>query len=488
MATPRFPDLTPESIGQFVIVDAQGAEQSPKRTGVVRYIVNRVALEVSPEFSSSIEWVEQENGTWAGRSPRSEPADFVVLGSLATSPSSVTLWGVNTTGRRSIGWAFQPDTDAPGNHEMRADWCFVGAHLSDRRTKFTEIRLDVTNLHDWAGLSSVRHTVPLDGTGPRSWTVELPDAPQSELWARPGRIELLPSSTASAPSFSGFEVSTTTRALVMLEDDGAPLEDMLFQFAGPLASLMTLLSGAECAVRGAELSVDGTNRATLYGYQIDSDAAKSAGDLLMRRDDFDDDFLARWLDVATTMSPVPQILAAAWSNDFVTIDAEALTLATVAEMLHRRLHPGAIRFTPSEIAAARLGVDDADIPDKVKQSFVTALDGWWAEMSYPQRLTQLAEPVAGAVPSSVGKLSRWKKAVTEQRVGAAHGLDDAGSTQTSIRRLYTLTRSLRWVLTFRLLLAAGVRPQQLSQAVTRSERYARDRRMWTRDWPDIYNE
>ena len=484
VALDKFPDPMAESIGQFQVVDAGGEFHSPRRTGVLRFSENRASLEVSPGFTPSVKWTEQPNGGWVGSPNDSEPARFSVLGSLAVNPSAVTLWGVRTTRRRSLGFAM-PDEEAPGNHEMRTDWCLVGDHIPDEAQRFSEIQAEVTNLHDWAGIPTTKHTIPAKGRGPRGFSVELPDAPQALLISPSGQVRLEPSATISPPAFDGFKVTTNTAAVFNI-DGGLVLTDALSQVATPIASLMTLLSGAESSVRRLGLA-EGDVRVNVLGYQVHSEAPRSSGELFLYRGDVGDEFLPRWLDLAPRVSPVPQILAAAWSGEFATVETEALTLATAAEMLHRRLHPNAKRFDEEQVGQAVEALRNSEVGEPVKKSLEDALRTWWADKSYPQRLKEIAEPVVEAVPSAVGRIDRWKEAVRAQRVAGAHGLGEEESGHTAdILDVHALNQSLRWVLTFRLLLEAGVAPEQLAAAAQRSERYETAVRRWNDRLPRIF--
>lgn len=476
MAFEKFPDTTAESIGQFQVVSSDGDGQSPQRTGVLRFGKNRTTLEISPGFTPTVKWTEQPSGGWVGSPNDSEPARFSVLGSLAVNPSAVTLWGVRTTRRSSIGFAM-PDQEAPGNHEMRSDWCLVGDHVPDESQRFGELRVEVTNLHDWAGISTTTHTIPRDGHGPRGFSVELPDAPQADLITPSGQVRLVPSATISPPSFGGFEVTTNTVAVFDVAG-GLTLTDSLTQVAAPIASLMTLLSGAESSVRRLGLAESDIS-VNVLGYQVDADAPKSAGELFLHRGTVGDEFLPRWLELAPRVSPVPQILAAAWSGEFTTVESEALTLATVVEMLHRRLYPNARRFSDDQIKQAVEALQDSAVDEPVKKSLLGALRQYWADKSYPQRLKEIVEPVAEAVPSAVGKIKLWRDAVCAQRVAGAHGLDEKeAGTAVDILDVHALNQSLRWVLTFRLLLEAGVTSTQLGEAAARSQRYESAARHW----------
>ncbi|WP_063038385.1 HEPN domain-containing protein [Nocardia grenadensis] len=147
-----------------------------------------------------------------------------------------------------------------------------------------------------------------------------------------------------------------------------------------------------------------------------------------------------------------------------------------------------MRFEPDEIESAKTAVSATEMPSRIRDSLISALDTYWAEKSYPQRIQQLAEPVAEAVPACIGKLNRWKSAIVDQRVSLAHGISgDEPRTPDDLVKMSSLTTSLRWMLTLRLFLAAGVGADQLHSAVQGSERFASDARRWKRDWPRIYS-
>lgn len=484
MAAERFPLSVSETLGQFVIAPLGGEHKSRERTGMVRVGDKRVELEVSPELTPSIEWESRPDGSWVGISPAAEPADFVVHGTLATAPGAITLWGVRTVHRQSLGWA-APGMDTPGRQMMDADWCLVGDHLPDPSATFGEVRIDVSNLHDWGGISGVRHTFPLDGKGERAWILDSPDSVVAPLNQVDGEIALSPSATMSPPSKDGFRVTTNTLAIAT-RSSGWTLQEALFLVAQPIANLMTILSGSRSEVRALSVHRDG-RAIDVYGSGISGSAPAGGGDLLVFRHDVGIDLLPGWLELDYRVAPVPEILAAAYSDEFTTIDTEALSLAAAAETLHRLLHPGEKRFSAGDLNIAVDAVKASEMPDGVKDSLVNALNTWWGDKSYPQRIRDLARPVAEVIPQCFGKLSRWVTQIVSQRVSLAHGLAGAEPRESAdILRMHSLTRSLRWMLTLRLLLEAGVKPEVLSNAVSRSERFSRDRRIWQQEWPDIY--
>ena len=201
------------------------------------------------------------------------------------------------------------------------------------------------------------------------------------------------------------------------------------------------------------------------------------------------DFIGRWLALAKRTSPVPQILAAAYSGEFATVDAEALNLCTAAETLHRRLHPDQRRWTPETVAEGQSGLGAAEMPDEVRRVLCQALDQYLFEPSFPMRIEALATRVGTALPTCVGRVNHWKQAVTEQRNNLAHGLPaETGNSDVDVEKMHYIMRSLRWVLTLYLMLEAGVPSEQLTHTTEANRRYERDLRNWRRVWPGVFAE
>lgn len=173
-------------------------------------------------------------------------------------------------------------------------------------------------------------------------------------------------------------------------------------------------------------------------------------------------------------------------NEFPTVEAQALSLATAVEALHRTLFPRARRFSVEVIDESLEALAVSNIPSPVAETLASALQQYWHEYSYPQRVRALAEPVSAAVPECVGRLGRWKNAVVEQRIALAHGMESGRLEADQILRMSTLNKSLQWMLALRLLLEAGVPPATLAEAAAQSERFVDDRAQWTRHWPRVF--
>ncbi|MGV0838072.1 HEPN domain-containing protein [Mycolicibacterium thermoresistibile] len=489
--TDRFPEQTPETIGQFqVVFKAAAAETTatPPRTGVLRFRDSRVELEVSPSFNPIVEWTQRGPGSFAGSPPQQRVTDdAVVLGATAINPGEVSLWGLRSLRRHLLGFP-SPGEDEPRSREvLRADWCLVGALFPDDETEFDTVTLDFTGLHEFANLPSVRTELPDTGMTPMRWVYDPPGAAEGVLSIpAPGKVRFEP--LASIPTLGGPDIVLTTGTRLKLAFDNAlPLPTVVSTVAVPIATALTILNGAECRVRQLNLSVPSGDSADVYGHVVDASAPRDAvEDPLFTLDDAGGaDFVGRWLELSQRVSPVPQILAASYAGEFRTVETEALSLCTAAENLHRRMYPDVRRWTAETVDAAAAGLQDADIPEEVRQALTQAVGQYLYEPSFPRRIEALAGRAAEAVPECVGRINRWKRAVTDQRNTLAHGLRQE-EENPDLTEMHYITRSLRWVLTVCLLLEAGVPSERLAGAVRANSRFERDARNWRSVWPNVF--
>lgn len=250
--------------------------------------------------------------------------------------------------------------------------------------------------------------------------------------------------------------------------------------------LIDVAIGKACAIRS--LDVWSGDWCSVHGHQIVPAGPATAGELLFTRPHVDPEFLARWFEVHRRTTPVPQILAAITRNEFPTVETDVLSLATAVEALHRIIDPNARRFSSELIDQSLKAVAESSIPSEIARTFDTALRQYWHEYSYPQRVQALAEPVAEAVPACIGRRGRWKKQVVDQRIALAHGIGQSGLSADKIRQMHSLSQSLHWMLTLRLLIEAGVDTAVLASATDESERFNNQRRIWLQNWPTIFAE
>ncbi len=482
MARADFPGKTPQSLGQFW----QPSGETNRVSGMLNIDGSHVGLQVSPELTPMFQKRITQYGHGVVASAE-DPDDMVILGSMPTRPSKVTLWGAYTASRSQVGGMFlRGASKGLSRQEIDATWCVVGGHFPDPSTPFCGIRPDVTNLAEWARIPAISTTVYPHDRLKLDWHLNLRDLSlDTELQDGAGYLTLAPAATHKPPDLRGLRVTTTTQLEVELHQ-GWSLPDIAVRVLQPLEDLMTLLSGKPCAIRC--LDVWSGDWCSVHGHQIDPAGPQTAGELLFTRPHVDPGFLARWFDVHRRTTPVPQILAAITRNEFPTVEADALSLATAVEALHRVLDRKARRFSPELIDQSLKAVAESSIPAEIAKTFDTALRQYWHEYSYPQRVKALAEPVAEAVPACIGRLGRWKKQVVDQRIALAHGIGQSGLSAGQIRQMHSLNQSLHWMLTFRLLIESGVDTAVLASAADESERFNNQRRNWLQNWPTIFAE
>lgn len=472
--------LDPTScLGQFW----QPQDPVDQRTGVVRVEGTQVELEVSPALTPSYVFTPLGGGTTA-ISHADDPPDMVVLGSVSESPSLLSLWGVRTRRRHSIGLPF-PGQQQPESHLLTAEWCILKSHLPDPAMRFHGIRADFGNLTQWARLPGITWNYVV-GSHKMLWSYEDVDHLDAQLSSGEGYVTLGSGLSFSFPDLHGARQSTSADLEVEL-NAGWTLSDCFRRFTIPVATGLTLLSGKRCSLRTLSVwSQDNDTWNSVHGRNVEPDTPIASGELLLDREQMGLDFITRWLAVCERITPVPQILAAVVTGEMPTVEAEALALVTAVEALHRTLAPGARRFTQAEVEEAMDGLAAASMPAEVRKSFIDALRNWWPEYSYPMRIRALAEPVAAAVPQCVGRLNRWKNAVVEQRVSLAHGISSGGDRTESLVKMHALNLSIRWMLLVRLLLLAGVTPELLKAATDQSERFRQEREVWQTHWPTVF--
>jgi hypothetical protein len=444
-----------------------------------------VRLQVSPELTPMFA-VEDTGPGSAVVKTVDEPDDMVILGSLPVTPFKVTLWDASTTAHNQFGGLFfHGRHPGPSRQELRATWCVAGEHLPNPTTRLYGVRPDITNLAEWARIPALSTTFYPHDHLKLDWHMNVRNRSlDTELVGGAGYLTLTPSATHRPPGLRGLHVTTTS--LLELElFEGWSLAEIAVRVLHPLADLMTLLSGKPCVIRSLDVWAD--TWCSVHGYQINPTGPETAGELLFTRPHVDLEFLPQWLEIHQRTTPVPQILAAVIRNDFPTVEADALSLATAVEALHRTLDPTARRFSEEQIDESLTAIAASDTPLEVADTLTTALRQYLYEYSYPQRVKALAEPVAEAVPACIGRLGRWKKEVVDHRVALAHGLGQSGLSSHQIRQMSSLNQSLHWMLTLRLLMEAGIDGSVLAAATDQSERFNNQHENWLHSWPRIFS-
>jgi hypothetical protein len=464
-------------------VDARAAHPSG---GMCRIERDVIEVDVVGELTPGS--IQVADGVQMRASPAAERADFTVHGSLPVQPWSVSFLDCRTVTRRANALSGFSGTNA--HQVVHATWAVTGAHVT-AETTFSGFRLQLTGLEEWAGSPGLKQTVmtkpPLGST--ISWTTPERHAVEFAEFDQTALLACESSARFAAIDVHGGYIETTNR-LALSEIDGWTLRDALARFVVPIQTLMGQLTGHRARIRCLEVQVDGTWCQVFGPLVEDADPSGGAGrrtvvPVLLDHGALTLDHMARWCGLTVDLSPAPHVVAAALSGEFTTVETEALTLATTAEGLDRRLHPEERRFEAETVERARAQMQSLGIDDALLAAMLGLL-GHIHEPSMPQRVTRLAESVATAAPDCVGRVNRWKRQVTDMRIAGAHGLESQSTGDDGLLGLHALTRSLRWALRIRLLQECGVADADITSALASSAEYSRDRRHWRTQLPIVF--
>ena len=210
----------------------------------------------------------------------------------------------------------------------------------------------------------------------------------------------------------------------------------------------------------------------------------SAGHLTAQR-------FARWIDFRGSSDALDA--AAIDESSGVTIQTEVLTLAAVAEGLHRRLFDDKKRIpalSTDDLVQTRRAArsaaldrmaeldrsDREPLTDADLTEFERAMNDSFAfvnEMTFRSRMADLASTAQAAIPNIVSAFADWPKALKDARNTLAH--QGTQAHDETIDQFYDLLialgYSIAWVLRTVLLLQAGIDAATLQQAYKDSSRY-----------------
>lgn len=189
---------------------------------------------------------------------------------------------------------------------------------------------------------------------------------------------------------------------------------------------------------------------------------------------------AQWIKASADMDGLPSVVANPPTN--VSIETKALTMASVAEGLHRRLFQEAKRFqtiTKAERKIARNAAVTAGVAafqqagysdlKEVRDALTNAL-GHVTDVTYRSRLEDLNQEAASVVPEITVSFQdpTWAELVVKTRNLLAHQLEDEERTMLQKIDAMTLVAwSLPWVLRIVLLLRAGIEPAVIRDGVVK---------------------
>jgi hypothetical protein len=373
---------------------------------------------------------------------------------------------------------------------FEGSYAVLGTHVADMDAVFTGIRFRIRYQDQWAHHTGL--SVTWNQTG-GEWKFEYtePTAISAPLVGLSGNLTLEASATISPPRITGAYIDTTTWLRVETAE-GLKIHEAWRRFPVATSALLTLLFDVKCPPVAFEVQDPETKRwcevvmPDLARDVANTGSTKRDQAVLINRLDLGLDRLAAWLDAAERLTPLPHIVAGTVEASDRTVPNRLLELAIAAEGVHRKLYPDARRLTEQQVHDALAVLGKSGMEREAREALCTAMKLYLWEPSYPQRLEALAADVSVAVPGVTGKTTKWRNAIRDVRVGSAHALETGAITTDVLYGYSTLEKSLRWLLTGRLLLELGVPADNLAEKFSIYERYQRFLRNAKRDLPTIY--
>ncbi|MEV4714665.1 HEPN domain-containing protein [Micromonospora sp. NPDC049374] len=364
---------------------------------------------------------------------RYEPvSDFTprTIHGITADGTKITLLHAQT--RRYFG-GLLPDEQS---EELQAIRVLIGEHVRNRDHPFSGIRVALQSAH----------------------------AMLSPLW--PNRTPLEDGGTVHLEEDAG------TVWLVLQDFAPQSLSVLDRRYLRPLCTLLSLGIGDAVGLLAVQVREDSASP----WWPIHSKAHEPY-DLpirhgtLLRKGDISATVVATWLGKAETLGPLPPVVARGTRGSTV-LETQVLELTTVAEGLHRRLRPDALRFSDDIGRAVRDAA--AAAAEEIRVGSGEAVKGFLAyvqEIGYGQRLLDLAEMTRPVIPEVTGRTSRWKTAVYNARNDFAHRARPDWFDDSDYDQYVTVALSVQWLLRTILLIEAGIPASLLHARFQEHEEY-----------------
>jgi hypothetical protein len=239
----------------------------------------------------------------------------------------------------------------------------------------------------------------------------------------------------------------------------------------PTAILLELASGSRVGIIDLQVRERDGMWCSVYSESLVHGDRSYPGQALIEAHDFTLAHLVAWLDRADLLGPLAPVVVDAMMNTG-TLETQVLTLASVAEGLHRRLHPGSRRMTV--LAAARVRTLIVNALKDVEANHVAVvrgLLGYLEEPGYRRRLLEVAADTRTVVPKATGKTAKWASMITDARNDFAHRIPTGWLTDDDVDKYLCAAYSLRWLLRVRLLQEAGFPDALLRERVDAAQGY-----------------
>ncbi len=357
MAIAKFPPVDmAQTVGRFWVA---GPVPATRSDGFCKVDSSGISIEVAEPLTPGFDTVPVANGVAIRQAP--EPEDLVVHGTIPFAPKELTFFSAWTATRHGTSFRFGDVQDEGTQlHRLLADWCIVGAHVPSPSTTFEAFRIRLTHLELWAGLTGMDTRIKRDKPIQVSMSFEPPGGDITVPFVEfdeDATLRLSTVGTVPGPNVWGGRIRT--KNLLAVEGlSGWTLAAMFDRFIYPVQALMTILAGGErCEILDVEVKVGGERWCAVFGDAVKSQAERPTDDraqMLLTRESLPLETIAAWCRTSALLTPpTPQVISAAMSGAFQTVDAEALALTTTAEGMDATLYPDSRRFSNEDVEAAK---------------------------------------------------------------------------------------------------------------------------------------
>lgn len=416
----------------------------------------RLNGEISPpfRFDAAVEEADSE----------SEVEELLIHGQLVGSPHQITLAGCFTIGRRGMVFGKLAE------QTLRARYAIIGACLQGNELLFDQVELRFQNLDSWARLEGFQLLRRTNGPG----------ATISYAHVKPETIKLMDGSNLSllsslhAPWQINPRIMRLER-LAWIQIEGIPeytWSELDRSYVRPLQSYLQMNTLKRCSLVDIRVGRAGSTYRLAPGRLAEDSLIDSWADFpfLLRHSGLTT--IAEWLDCAVEFSPSSAIISDFVSKSNISLESDLLELCTVAEGMHRSLFPQRNRLDSATSSRIKQFIhcilvgEEPRVADIVKGRF-----GYIEEMSYTERLKDLAKEAELALPGITGATKKWALLVSEARNTFAHG-KPVTIDETLLDELVVAVKSLQWVLFSCLMLNAGVSPELIGNRLGQHQSYS----------------
>ncbi len=474
---PNRPDLSDVLVGRFWLDDDE--HTVPGRLALAEGASPRLELDqpLTPSLRE-LDRQEQPDGTVVHRLGLAKDGpdhESLVVHGVLDDGTPVTLEDAFTVARKHTG-------AGQDRQSLQARTALLGGHVSGRDEVYTQIRLQLRHLDAWAAPPGFSLEVdPNQGWATLAFRGS---GPQPVSLAGGGWLDLEQVPTIEFSDVRGGHIG---RVLWLRAVDLPPMtsDDLDRRFVTPLATLLTLATDTDCPPVAVELATGSDQpwlRVHHSGLRAAAEEVRPPDKQLLPLAGLGLDRVATWLNAVEKLRPLPPVVAAAAAKSGGRLETPLLELATVAEGLHQRLFPDSRRLSGEQAQVAReaIGIAVDDLDENVRAAVEGTLK-YLEDPSFPQRLAQLADCAAVAMPGVTGRTNRWTQCVTDVRNKYAHRPPYGFLETPRVFEELAVQQSLRWLLTGLLLLQTGLPPDELAAQVEDHQPYTLFRQQ-AREW------